>query len=62
MPFQNCLLFSDTPIEHSAFTWLKIAFVKCLSDTAMSGFDNMIIQQHLLKKQCIMRIIMNSRR
>jgi hypothetical protein len=33
-----------------------------LSDTAMSVFENMIIQQQLLKKQCIMRIITNSRR
>ena len=28
----------------------------------MSVFENMIIQQQLLKKQCIMRIITNSRR
>ena len=46
--------------ENGAFTWLKIAFAMCLSDTAMSVFENMIIQQQLLKKQCIMRIITNS--
>ena len=48
--------------ENGAFTWLKIAFANCLSDTAMSVFENMnmIIQQQLLKKQCIMRIITNS--
>jgi hypothetical protein len=38
----NCLLFSDTPVENGAFTWLKIAFAKCLSETAMSVFENMI--------------------
>jgi hypothetical protein len=48
--------------EKGAFTWLKIAIAKCLSDTAMSVFENMITQQQLLKKQCIMRIITNSRR
>jgi hypothetical protein len=37
--------------ENGAFTWLKIAFAMCLSDTAMSVFENMIIQQQLLKKQ-----------
>jgi hypothetical protein len=44
MPFHNCLLFFW--YTYWAFTWLKIAFVKCFSDTTMSGFDNMIIQQH----------------
>ena len=46
--------------ENGAFTWPKIAFAMCLSDTAMSVFENMIIQQQLLKKQYIMRIITNS--